>query len=622
LLFETLAQVPGLATIGGESHQLIEGIRALAPAARGFESNRLTAMDAGNRIVARLHASFAARMRDRDGTPAPQLRLLEKTPKNALRVAFLAAAFPDAQFVYLYRDPRETIASMLDAWQSGRFVTYAKLPDWPGPPWSLLLTPGWRALAGRPLAEIVARQWAATVEQALDDLSALAPQRWCVASYDRLVAAPQAEIERLCGFLDLEFDRVLSAPLPRSRYTLSSPDPDKWKRHADALREVLPYFEPAAQRARRVFAQPPPIRPPRRRAPVDAPRDRRAMEFGSVYTESFPQLLGRLGVSLLLSTLRSGSVILVREHDGRLNTHLRGFGNPLALAVGRHKLAVAAQAQVHEYRNQPAVADKLEPAGRHDACYLPQRAHTTGDIRAHEMVYIDGVLWLVNTRFSCLCTLDETHSFVPRWRPRFISALAAEDRCHLNGLAMDAGRVRYVSALGVSDTAQGWRARKRNGGVLIDVDSGEIAVRDLSLPHSPRVREGYVWLLESGRGKLCRLDVSAGGCEAVATLPGFARGLAFAGPYAFIGVSKLREKDGDALALDTPVRERICGIRVIDTRNGETEATLRFDGGVEEIHDVQLVPQRYPELAEPGADINAHAFVLPDAALTETVAHS
>jgi hypothetical protein len=257
LLFETLAKAPHLATIGGESHGVIENIGTLSPAARGWDSNRLVAADADLATARALAAAFAERARYRDGSgpdPARTFRLLEKTPKNALRVPFLAEVFGNASFVYLYRDPRETLSSMLDAWRSGRFVTYPHLPDWPGPPWSLLLTPGWREWRGMDLAQIVARQWMATVETLIDDLQRLPPERWCVASYSRLVADPQSEIGRLCRFLGLQWDHDLSGPLPLSRYTLGTPDPDKWKRNAAELESVLPLIEPVAARARDLFA--------------------------------------------------------------------------------------------------------------------------------------------------------------------------------------------------------------------------------------------------------------------------------------------------------------------------------------------------------------------------------
>src|SRR5262249_59959363 len=130
--------------------------------------------------------------------------------------------------------------------------------------------------------------------------------------------------------------------------------------------------------------------------------------------------------------------------------------------------------QIWEYSNVRAVARNREPAGRHDACYLPRSAHVTGAIQIHEMAWAGEELWFVNTRFSCLCTRDRDHSFVPRWRPPFISALAAEDRCHLNGLAMVQGQPRYVTALGATDGPAGWRANKKNGGILLEVPSGSV----------------------------------------------------------------------------------------------------------------------------------------------------
>ena len=258
LFFETLSQSPSLWTVGGESHAVIEGMPSLHPASRRHHSNRLTAADATPEIAAELEERFRRQLRDRDGRPpardARALRLLEKTPKNALRVPFLAAAFPDATFVYLYRDIRDTISSMLDAWRSGKFVTYPALPGWSEPPWSLLLTPGWRELAGKPLAEIVAAQWSTSTRYLLDDLEQLPPRRWCVSRYDALLADPQQEMQRLSRFLGIDWDRVLASPLPHSRTTLTAPDPEKWKRNADDLAIAMPLVAEVAARADALFA--------------------------------------------------------------------------------------------------------------------------------------------------------------------------------------------------------------------------------------------------------------------------------------------------------------------------------------------------------------------------------
>ena len=242
LLFETLARARDVYSVGGESHGLIEAIEALRPAARDYESNRLDASAATADVTLELRARFRDALVDSTGKPPARFpaRMLEKTPKNALRIPFLARVFPDAQFIYLQRDPRETIASMIEAWESGNFRTYPHLPGWSGPPWSLLLTPGWRDLAGKPLHEIAAAQWQATTRILLDDLQTLPKERWSAVRYDALIADPQEQITRLCGAVDFAWDGVLDQPLPLSRSTMSRPDPDKWRGREDLLAQVLP----------------------------------------------------------------------------------------------------------------------------------------------------------------------------------------------------------------------------------------------------------------------------------------------------------------------------------------------------------------------------------------------
>src|SRR5215212_6343509 len=454
LFFETLAQSPTLWTIGGESHAVIESVPGLHPASRRWHSNRLTAADATPDVAAQLEESFIRHLRDRAGRApragATGLRLLEKTPKNSLRVPFLAEAFPDALFVYLYRDMRDTISSMLDAWRSGKFVTYPDLPGWDGPPWSLLLTPGWRELSGQPLAEIVAAQWSTATRYLLDDLEQLPPERWCVAGYDALLNAPQQEVERLARFLGIDWDRQLTAPLPLSRTTLTEPARDKWKRNAEELRTALPLVAGVAERARNLFGAPPKAEAPPRPAtarPSTVNRQPSTTDgaFRSVYTSSFPELLERIRSSLLVSTYQSGRLIAVRSIAGALNTHFRAFPSPMGIAVGPHNLSLGTKNFVWHFRNQLALGEALE-GERPDAVFVPAAALATGDIRVHELAYARDELLVVNTRFSCLATLDGVHSFRPVWRPRFISALAAEDRCHLNGVAIADGRARFVTA--------------------------------------------------------------------------------------------------------------------------------------------------------------------------------
>ncbi|MEO7052955.1 MAG: sulfotransferase [Rhodanobacter sp.] len=251
LLFETLSKAPGLYTIGRESHALIEGTPGLNARELGYESNRLDGSMATPPLTAELRQRFLAQLRDRDGH-APQqrpLRMLEKTPKNALRIPFLAKIFPEARFIYLHRDPHETLSSMIEAWESGRFRTYAGLPGWTGLPWSLLLVPGWRDLIGKPLRGIVAAQWNTTTRILLDDLEALPQERCQVSRYDALLKDPAAEIRRLCAALDLGWDLPIDGPLPHSRYTVTPPEAGKWRRHEEMIRPMLPGLQRVIERA-------------------------------------------------------------------------------------------------------------------------------------------------------------------------------------------------------------------------------------------------------------------------------------------------------------------------------------------------------------------------------------
>lgn len=256
LLYETLEQAPQLYTTGQESHWLIEDIPALNPANRDWESNRLTAADAAPEIVDALVSEFYRQLRDRDRRRAEgRVRMLEKTPKNALRVPFFAAAFPDSVFVYLYRDVRQSLASMMEAWASGAFRTYPQLPGWQGLPWSMLLVPGWRALIGQHLPVIVAHQWAITTNILLDDLSALPAERLRVVAHDRFLQAPQESVTALAHSLDLGWDRRLAPQLPLSKVTVSRPDPQKWRRLEPHIEAVMPIVAEADARARAFISE-------------------------------------------------------------------------------------------------------------------------------------------------------------------------------------------------------------------------------------------------------------------------------------------------------------------------------------------------------------------------------
>jgi uncharacterized protein (TIGR03032 family) len=496
------------------------------------------------------------------------------------------------------------VPEMLASWRSELMISVPDLPGWNGPPWSLPLIPGWRRVNGRPLEDIVVEQWRAITELMLDDLERLDPGRWCVADEATLLGDPRRELGRLCAFLDVPYDQALLSPLEEARRARKAGTPAPSRE----LAEVLPRAASAGARVRELSA------PAVTQAPSPSPSARgEDSPFRSAHTASFPRHLARLRSSLLVSTYQTGKLICARERDRILNTHFRDFDKPMGMAVAEGRFSLGTRTEVWDFRDMPLVAPKVDPPGTHDACYLPRNRHTTGDIAIHEMGFAAGELWIVATAFSCLATLDADNSFIPRWTPPFISAIEPGDRCHLNGMAVVGDEVRYVTALGETDEAGAWRAGKASGGVIIDVPTSEVVAGGLSMPHSPRWHDERLWVLESGRGELCVVDLDRGRSETVVELPGFTRGLALSGRTAFVGLSQIRESStfGD-LPLTSRLSERMCGVWVVDLGRGEIDGFLRFDDLVQEVFDVALLRgTRYPEIAEPASTAVSTSYVLP-----------
>lgn len=350
----------------------------------------------------------------------------------------------------------------------------------------------------------------------------------------------------------------------------------------------------------------------------------------SFHTTTFPAILSQLNTSLLVTTYQAGKLVAVRG-DGRvLNTHFRNFHKPMGLAIQGPRLAIGTRHEIWEYHTNHAVASSKaliseapsEGGLACDCCYMPRVGHVTGDMQIHEMAWVGKELWFVNTRFSCLAVRSEQYSFVPRWQPSFITALAPEDRCHLNGMGLRDGQVRYVTALGRSDEPSGWRASKKDGGILMDVSSGEILLEGLSMPHSPRWYDGRLWVLESGSGTIGYVDPVSGKYQPLAQTPGFTRGLDFCGPVAFVGLSQVRETAVfSGIPLTDKIQERICGVWAIHIHTGETLGYVQFQDAVQEIFAVQALPNvRWPDLINHDADLLAGSFVLPDTSLSKVPA--
>jgi uncharacterized protein (TIGR03032 family) len=486
-------------------------------------------------------------------------------------------------------------------------------------------------------------------------LKELPRAHWYALGYEALVADPRAEIEKLSAFLDLDWDRPPPLALPPSAVSLSAPDPDKWRRNAEDLAPHVTALEamqaqieaftgvripaPDELGARAATARKPALPAasdasepdaasiaggllPRGRTQPDAldPRTQAQVRaLASVHTSGFVQALTRAGVSLAVSTYQAGKLVLVRADGESVNTAFKEMRKPMGIAFDGARLAIGSAGEVQQFQLVPSAARRLDPDGRVDAAWLPRAIHFTGNIDIHEMAFAGDALWAVNTRFGCLCTFDPGCSFVPRWKPSFLSALAPEDRCHLNGLAVRDGQVRYVTLLGRSDEPGGWRANKADGGELIDLQQERVLCAGLSMPHSPRWYRDRLWVLESGNGGLCQVDPESGARETLIELPGFTRGLDFFGPLAFVGLSQVRESAVFAkLPLTERLSERICGVWVVNIEKRTLVGFLRFEDAVQEIFAVTVLSgQRYPELLLPGDALTSDTFVLPEAPMHE-----
>ena len=320
-------------------------------------------------------------------------------------------------------------------------------------------------------------------------------------------------------------------------------------------------------------------------------------KFALTSSRGLPSFLAKHGHAIAFTTYQAGKIFFIGLcAEGRLSVFERTFARSMGLAVSSdgRALALGTQYQVQRF-------DNVVPPGKtnsdgFDALFAPHAAWVTGDVDIHDVGFgADGRPIFINTMFSCLATVSDGHSFRPIWKPPFITRLAPEDRCHLNGLALHDGQPRYVTAVSRSDVADGWRDRRSDGGIVVDVESGEIVATGLSMPHSPRLHGDRLWLLNSGAGEFGYVDRASGQFECVAFCPGYARGLAFIGDHAVIGLSLARDNRTFAgLKLEEALSQRDsaprCGLLIVNLDSGDTVAWVRIEGVVRELYDVAAIP--------------------------------
>ena len=311
-------------------------------------------------------------------------------------------------------------------------------------------------------------------------------------------------------------------------------------------------------------------------------------EVSYEYSNNLAEILKHLQISLFFSTYQAGKLGVVTVKENTLDIAFHNFEQAMGIAVSNTRMAVGGKDWVYFLKNDTALAAQIEPPGSYDACFLTKSGQYTGDISIHDLAWGGKELWIVNTRFSCLCTLSNNYNFLPQWRPNFVKAIAPEDRCHLNGMAMVNGMPKYVTVLGRTNTPGGWREHKATGGCILEVPSSKVITTGLSMPHSPRIYGDRLWVLNSGKGELTAVDLNSGQQEMIIALPGYTRGLAIVDQYAFVGLSKIRET---AIFGNLPICDRFddlqCGVVVVDLQARKMISCLKFKSGVDEIFDVQ-----------------------------------
>ncbi|MBP9925890.1 MAG: TIGR03032 family protein [Cyclobacteriaceae bacterium] len=336
--------------------------------------------------------------------------------------------------------------------------------------------------------------------------------------------------------------------------------------------------------------------------------------FTCSYTEGLPELLNSLGCTLAISTYQAGKVIFISATDKKSLIQLpRSFKKPMGIAIRDQQLAIATRNEVVILANAPGLAATFpKQPNTYDALYLPRSIYYTGELDIHDLAFTDSGMIGVTTRFSCISKINEQFSFTPIWKPKFISSLQPNDQCHLNGMALDQVGIKYITALGQTDSGGGWRTNKAKGGILMDAQEQEIILDGLPMPHSPRIYGGKLYILLSASGELIQVDVQSQKYDVVQKLNGFVRGMDKIGDYVFIGLSKLRTTSKTFGDLPIASKSIFCGVAVIQLSTGRLVGHIKYENSVEEIYDVRVLPNvRRPGVLNHYQEDHLMAITLP-----------
>ncbi|MEQ1587320.1 MAG: TIGR03032 family protein [Cyclobacteriaceae bacterium] len=342
--------------------------------------------------------------------------------------------------------------------------------------------------------------------------------------------------------------------------------------------------------------------------------DKKLAPFTCTYSEGLPELLISLRCTLAISTYQAGKVIFISAKDKLSLIQLpRTFKKPMGIAVHSQQMAVATRNEVVVLSNTPSLAASFpKQPNTYDALYLPRSVYFTGELDIHDLAFTDSGLIGVTTRFSCISKINEQYSFTPIWKPKFIASLQPDDHCHLNGMALENGEIRFVTALGQTDSASGWRTNKATGGILMNAVEQEIILQGLPMPHSPRIYDGKLYVLLSASGELVHVDTIGGKYEVIQRMKGFVRGMDKIGDFVFIGLSKLRTTSQAFGDLPIASESISCGVAVIQLSTGRFIGYIKYENSVEEIYDVRILPNtRRPGVLNHYQEDHLMAITLP-----------
>jgi len=339
--------------------------------------------------------------------------------------------------------------------------------------------------------------------------------------------------------------------------------------------------------------------------------------FSCSYTSNVAELLTKLECSIAISTYQAGKIVFISPKDEEKLVQLpRSFDKPMGIALdkAKDKMALATRNSVLVFKNSEHLAiHHPKFPNRYDSMYMPQATYHTGPLDIHDLSYGNEKLYGVNTLFSCIVNIDDDYHFTPYWKPKFISKLAGEDRCHLNGMCMEDGLPKYVSAFSQGDKISSWRERVTETGILVNAQTDEIVSENLAMPHSPRLVNNELYVLQSATGELSHINTSSGESTEVCNLGGFVRGMSYHKEFLFIGLSKLRKNSSTFAHLDIAEKANYCAIAIVHLPTGVKVGEIKYNTSVDEIFDIQVLPNKLrPNILNTMTDDHLKGLSIPE----------